>query len=285
MQEKKFNYEIRDLQLNSLGLLRCIDKVCQEHGLTYYIAFGTLLGAVRHKGFIPWDDDMDIALSRKDYDILMQHADEWIPKPFYIVNHENTAHYPKYFAKIEDTSTTLVENFHLGYAGGLYMDIFPFDEVPNSKFLRAVHFYKFNLLRRLLYLVYRNPYKHGHGPSSWGPLLAQKLFSKKWLHQKIQKVIREYEGKKNCDFLMSHDDGLKVVPKENFGTPKRMEFEGVSANVPTEPHVFLSAIYGDDYMQLPPVEKRFSHYHDYCDFNSSYKDIDFENLKKQYICE
>lgn len=277
-KQRHFNYSIRDYQLRSVVLLETIDKVCREHNITYYIIAGTLLGAVRHKGFIPWDDDMDIALMRKDYDLLMAHADEWLPKPFFIVNHENTPHYPKYFAKLEDTSTTIVERFYLGYAGGIYMDVFPLDEVPNNTLLRRVHFYKFNLMRRLEYLVFRDPYKHGHGVSSWGPLLIQKVFSRSWVQRKIQDVLTEYEGKNNCDLVMTHDDGFRAYHKSVFGTPSTEVFEGVAACAPARPEGFLSVLYGNDYMELPPVESRHSHFHDYCDFNTPYSEFDINSV-------
>ena len=75
-------YEIRPLQLRILEILLAVDKVCREHGLRYYLWAGTLLGAVRHKGFIPWDDDVDICMPRADYDTLMAHAKEWLPAPY-----------------------------------------------------------------------------------------------------------------------------------------------------------------------------------------------------------
>ena len=78
---KKYSYNIRDFQLRSVSVLEAVDKVCEEHGLRYFIVDGSLLGAVRHKGFIPWDDDIDIAMPREDYDKLIEHAEEWIPKP------------------------------------------------------------------------------------------------------------------------------------------------------------------------------------------------------------
>lgn len=282
-QKKKYRYDIRMLQKRSLVLLEAIDKVCREHGLRYYIIAGTLLGAQRHKGFIPWDDDMDIALLRPDYDRLMEHADEWLPKPFKIVNNVNTDYYPKYFAKLEDTSTTLVERFYLGYAGGLYMDIFPLDSVPDSKLRRAWHYYRFNLLRRMEYISFRDPYKHGHGFNSMLIRAAQKCISRKWVQRKTQRVLKEYEGKKKCNLLMTHDDGFRAYRKSVFGKPTTETFEGIEASAPTHPEGFLGVLYGDDYMTPPPVEKRRSHYHDYCDFNTPYAEVDFQKLKKQ--CE
>ncbi len=277
-KQKVYQYDIREFQLRSVCLLEAIDKVCKKYGIQYYIIAGTLLGAVRHKGFIPWDDDQDIALLRKDYDLLMQHASEWVPKPFAIVNNENCAHYPKYFAKLEDTSTTIVERVYLGYAGGIYMDIFPLDSVPDNKILRAIHFYKFNFVRKLLYFAYRDPYKHGKGPRSWWPLLIQKCFTKQKLHRWCQNILKEYEGHENCNLLMTHDDGFRAYKKEVFGVPTRVEFEGVEADAPTVPDGFLSVLYGKNYMELPPEEQRRSHFHDYCDLTKPYAEFDINTL-------
>lgn len=274
----RFNYDIREYQQRSVCLLSAIDNVCREHGIHYYIIAGTLLGAVRHKGFIPWDDDMDIALMRKDYDLLMEHAAEWLPGPFAIVNHENCPWYPKYFAKLEDTGTTIVENIYLGYAGGIYMDIFPLDDVPDNKLKRSIHFYRFNFVRKLLYFSYRDPYKHGKGIRALLPLTVQKLFRKKTLHDWSQRILREYNGKPGCNHVMTHDDGNRAYHRDVFGQPSTLLFEGIEAKAPAVPAGFLSVLYGD-YMQLPPVEKRVSHYHDYCDLNLPYREFDISTLK------
>lgn len=281
--KREYNYNVRELQLRSVGLLRAIDKVCREHGIQYYVIAGTLLGAVRGGGFIPWDDDIDIALLRKDYDMLMAHWKEWLPKPFAIVNHETSPRYPKYFAKLEDTDTTLVERIYLGYAGGVYMDIFALDDVPDSKFLRAIHFYKFHFVRKLLYFVYRDPYKHGKGLRSLVPLVLQKLRLAKPLHDYAQKVLKEYHGKENCNLVMTHDDGFKAYDKNIFGKPTYLDFEGISVAAPTIPEGFLSVLYGKDYMQPPPLEKRVSHYHDYCDLNTPYRDFDMSAIYKKHV--
>lgn len=103
-------YDIRPLQLRIKKILLALDSVCKEHNLRYYLWAGTMLGAVRHGGFIPWDDDLDIAMPRKDYDLLMRNARDWMPQPYEIVSHETDPdHYPLPFAKIQDSSTTLIE--------------------------------------------------------------------------------------------------------------------------------------------------------------------------------
>ena len=130
-------YNIRELQLRILETLKAVDNVCREHNLRYYIWAGTMIGAVRHKGFIPWDDDLDIAMPRPDYDRLIEHAAEWLPKPYEMVCAENDGVYPLPFAKIQDADTTLIERMHLKYLGGIYLDVFPIDGVPEGAVARS----------------------------------------------------------------------------------------------------------------------------------------------------
>lgn len=281
VKNRVFTYDLREFQLKCVESLEAMDKVCHEHNLKYYLIAGTLIGAMRHKGFIPWDDDIDVALSRKDYDTLIAHADEWLPERFHIVTHENDPLYPKFFAKLEDKSTTLVERFFLGYVGGVYIDIFPLDEVPNNKLLRIWHLKKFNFARKLLYFYYRDPYKHGKGISSYLISSFQKLFSREKLHNLAQRIMREYEGHANCDMLMTHDDGICAYPKHCVGEPKKYEFEGRMFDGPCDGTLFLSSFYGPNFMELPPIEKRRSHYHDYCDLDHGYVNVNIETLKEQ----
>ena len=275
---KKYTYDLRQYQLRSVVLLEAIDQVCKQHNLRYYIIAGTLLGAVRHQGFIPWDDDIDIAMSRADYDLLMAHAEEWVPKPFRIVNHEIEPGYPKYFAKLEDRSTTLVENFGLGYVGGIYMDVFPLDAVPNNRLLRYVHFYKFHFLRKMLYYSYRDPYKHGRGLNAWAVKTFQRIFNRESLHKTSQRVLKEYNGKAGCDYVMTHDDGPRAYRTEIFGEPRDYEFEGKTFCGPAVSEGFLGVLYGPTYMQLPPEDKRRSHYHQYCDLEHGCDGVDLATL-------
>mgnify|MGYP000796775772 CR=1 FL=1 len=144
-------YDIRPLQLRILKNLLAIDKVCKEHNLRYYIMAGTMLGAVRHKGFIPWDDDLDIGMPRADYDLLMTNAKEWLPEPYEAVCAENDKEYPLPFAKIQDADTTLIERMHLKYLGGVYIDVFPLDGVPTGRMAQRMHFAKYEFYKRVLY--------------------------------------------------------------------------------------------------------------------------------------
>ena len=171
-----------------LDILSAIDETCRKHSLTYYIIAGTQLGAVRHKGFIPWDDDADICMPHRDYDLLIEHSKEWLPERYEMVCAENDKDYPQPFAKIQDAQTTIIEHAHLRYLGGVYVDVFPVDGMPENKMAQRLHYLHYKHLCKLLYFTYRDPYRHGHGPSSWLPLLCRKLFSVEGLQRSIRVV-------------------------------------------------------------------------------------------------
>lgn len=265
------SYDIRPLQLRILDILLAIQKVCEEHNLRYYIIAGTLLGAVRHKGFIPWDDDLDIAMPRRDYDLLMQHANEWIPQPFEAVAFETDKEYPLPFAKIQDSSTTLIERMHLRYLGGIYIDVFPLDGMPANTLLRRLHFIKYQWYKKMLYYVHRDPYRHGHGPSSWIPLLSRKFYTMQTIQEKMHNLQKEWDFDAS-EYVVDHDDGLKgVMPKSLLGTPTPILFEGKQVMGVENPDAYLSQKYGD-YMTIPPGPKQRQHNFHLLDLEKSYKE-------------
>ena len=146
------NYDIKTLQARLVPILECIDKVCREHHLRYYLWAGTMLGAVRHKGFIPWDDDMDICMPRPDYDLLLAHCQEWMPAPFEVVGPHNRADYPYPFAKVEDASTTVLERPDFNFPEGTRLME---NDKPYLELVVGVHnifrFFQVAYVRRLTY--------------------------------------------------------------------------------------------------------------------------------------
>jgi len=233
------SYDIRTLQLRLLRILKAFDIMCRNHGLRYYLEYGTLLGAVRHGGFIPWDDDLDIMMPRPDYELLIKHSKEWMPEPYEFVCFENDPNYPLQFGKVQDASTTLVERPHLYYLGGAYIDVFPMDGVPESEKERKAHAKRYKRLKSLLYITWRDPYKHGHGPSSWWPLIMRKIYKP----ERVQDMIRELS----------------------------MKYPFIN------PDARLTQIYGD-YMTPPPPKEIQQHGFFHLDLDHPYRDFDPSTL-------
>lgn len=262
-------YDIRPLQLRILEILLAVDKICHQYQLRYYIVAGTLLGALRHKGFIPWDDDLDIAMPRKDYETFIKHAQEWLPEYFEAINGQNDPEYPLSFAKIQDARTTLVERKHLKYTGGIYIDLFPLDGAPKNKLVRIWHFTRFAWYNKMLYFIFRDPYKHGKGPGSWVPLLSRWLYTREGLQKKIRKIMTRYDFD-SCEYVCDYDDGMKgILPKSVIGNPTPVTFEGKEVWGLADPHTYLSNKYGN-YMEIPPLEKQRQHNFYFLDLNKPY---------------
>lgn len=272
------NYDIRPLQMRMLRILEVIDRCCHEHNLQYGIFGGSLIGAVRHKGFIPWDDDLDIVMPRPDYEKFIQHCKEWLPAPFEFVCAENDSVYPLPFGKVQDSSTTLIERPHLYYLGGVYVDVFPLDAVPDGWLAQHVQMWKYGFLRQALYWVHRDPYRHGHGPSSWLFLLTRKVTTLQKLQKKIRRVLTKYDYA-TTKLVASYTDGMNgIMPKYIKATYAPYNFEGKTVMGIKDYDYYLKQRYGD-YMKIPDVEHRVQHNFYYLDLEHSYHDYKAKNNK------
>ena len=271
------NYDIRILQRKIIGNLEAIDAVCREHGLRYYLWAGTMLGAVRHKGFIPWDDDMDICMPRPDYEQLISHWREWLPQPYEVIAPETDPTYPYPFAKIEDASTTVLERPDFKFLEGVYIDVFPIDGAPADEQKRKSHFKRYKFWRHLLFLRGRDPFKHGKGPRSWFPWLLHKIYSLEDLQNKVKGYMTKYPYDAS-DYVCDYDDGLRgVIEKRILGTPQVYPFEDKQFLGVEHYDEYLSNKYGD-YMQLPPKEKQIQHHFFRLDLNRPYKQTTIEDI-------
>lgn len=265
------NYDLEKLHATLLNVLLEFDKVAKKHGLQYCICGGTLLGSVRHGGFIPWDDDLDISMPRPDYERLIAHADEWLPKYLEFVCYEKDKNYPLPFGKIQDSRTTLIERKHLYYLGGCYIDIFPFDAFPKNKLKRWWACMRYDYLRKCMYFVHRDPYKHGHGPSSWIPLLVKRLYTLDYLQRNIRKILTATKFG-STPWAGSYTDSFKkVMAKDVTCTFCERTFEGHIVSGIKNHDSYLKTMYGD-YMQVPPPEKQIQHNFHYIDMDHPYRE-------------
>lgn len=257
---------VKELQEIELDILKYIDVVCKENHLKYFLAYGTLIGAVRHKGFIPWDDDIDILMPRTDYKKLC-HILHKEKGRYRILCCEYDKKYIYPFAKVVDSKTRLIEEDTTSeYDMGVYIDIFPYDGLRGSLEEHKVRLKMCSTLERLRVLSVL-PYKATAHKVWWKNLLRIPF----WLglklvgYRNIMKILNRLAQKDSVEHadwvgcLCAQAIYKELVPKEDVDELLDMEFEGKLFKVPKGYDRMLRTMYGD-YMVLPPVEKQVSHH-------------------------
>lgn len=247
-----------------LSVLQDIKKICEENGFRYTLIYGTLLGAVRHRGFIPWDDDLDIAMPRPDYQRFVEYC-RTHETPFALKCIETDPRYGYLFAKACDRGTVLVEhhgNRH-GVDFGLYVDIFPIDGLGDSpadaqRALRSMRFER----ELLVAAQWQHFFKSTTNPWYYEPIrLFFFLVSRFVSHEKIiKRVTRKYseidvEHAKYVGIMCGAYRNREVMEHDTYMEFCDAEFEEIDVRVLKNSDTYLKTIY-KDYMTLPPEEKR-----------------------------
>lgn len=249
--ENRVNEETRQVQQCLLGILKAIRQVCEVHNLTCYLLAGSCLGAVRHQGFIPWDDDADVGLPRPDYDVLVAHANEWLPEGYELVSGDKDPQYPYPFARIQDCRTTYLLRRSFDFVGGLPVDVYPLDGMTASKWRQKWHYLRFGWTKKLLYFCLVDPYKHGHGLHSLLAKTVRRLWRAETLHRWLDSIQREFDYE-TSPLVADHDykPSKGILPKEFFGNPQIVPFEDTQLTTVSQPDRYLRHLYGN-YMELP----------------------------------
>ncbi len=247
------------LQRETLSILLRIDEFCDRQGLTYYLAEGTLLGAIRHQGFIPWDDDIDICMPRADYERFIQLMLESRAPGLRLFNERTFPRYHLTFTKVlaaEPSGFTTVFVDVPDKFKGPAVDIFPLDAEVKARDLpreRRVRWLRDVLLFKVGYMSQATRRKK---PDRY---LASKGYSFGWLQRSTQELYRVHEGDPEADYLVNYASSYSVSKEKFrgtwFGTPRRVPFEGHLLPVPSNWDAVLSTTYGS-YMELPPAKRR-----------------------------
>ena len=254
-----------------MDIVKAVVRICEENHLKYYMLGGTMLGAVRHGGFIPWDDDIDLGMPREDYEKFLQIAPELLPQNMRVVNYRNDPAYQYYITRVQDTDTK-VEEERIGNDSRYTcasIDIFPVDGTPNNPLLRKIYFFRVLYHRALMSLCYKDSIDRKRKRSRKEKLLL-------WVMEKIpvEKLTTPYKQKCAIDKLLrsqsvekSHYIGnimgayrtREIVPKEFYGEGKLYQFEDTQLRGMAMAHEYLKYTYGD-YMRLPPEDQRKTHF-------------------------
>lgn len=244
-----------------------IKRICEENGIKYFIIAGTLLGAVRHKGFIPWDDDMDIGMLREDYERFLQIAKKDLSGQFFLQTTETDSAYGLNFAKIMLKNTVVSEGTAANSAAnGIFIDVFPFDAVPESEKEEAKHKKRTYFLRRLL-LAKQNYNVCGKKEYVkrlvyMGLKIISAFYSREKLCKKLDCECERYNATSKTPERIVNIGGAYGYNKETIlrrwvDSTVELPFEDFTIAAPVGYIEYLEYFYGD-YMTPPPEDKRYN---------------------------
>lgn len=270
-----------------IDILKEIIRICEKYNISYFVYGGTLLGTVRHKGFIPWDDDMDIAMLRKDYELFLEKAESELDKKrFCLQKSEIYGDIYEGFSRIRDNNSTAIifrdRNKECNH--GIFIDIFPLDNIPVQPWRRKIQFLKIKILNSL---VFYRVYANGDLRHYVLKRIAGSINNVKTWHRVVHKIKKECMryNERNCDVvgILSCDpyDRACYWYLSDVEQTVDMEFEGMQVKAPLGYDRCLTIGYGD-WHKFPPVEER-ENWHQNIFFDpykpyTAYKNMDKEEL-------
>jgi len=247
-----------------------IKRICEKHNIHYFMLAGTQLGSVRHKGFIPWDDDMDLGMLREDYDKFLEICKTELDQDhFYVQNLDSESGFGKFYTRILLKNTYLTYDYIENVTGerGFFVDIFPYDNTPKSKILQKKQCMIMSFALRLI----KEKSGYAHKCTTLGgklQLLFTNFFSLEFLINLYTREMKRYNNKPT-KLINSANSGngyfKEILKKEWVLNTKPMEFEDITMPGIENYDEYLKYLYGD-YMTIPPLEERVTH---------EFKEIDF----------
>lgn len=259
--------DLKTIQSMELDIMKYIDRICRENNIIYYLGFGTLIGAIRHKGFIPWDDDIDILMPRDDYERFSKYCKENCDSRYHFCDIETEEKWTAPLAKVIDTKTILNQVGHKEKMNlGLYVDVFAMDGVPSAVKERDRWFRKLDFLQKLW-----SGCEYEKRPAvnviniikNVITILLNLITSGRRISILIDNEVKKYSYNE-CSIVgpntyVVYPRNKMCINKDVFGKGCDVEFEGAMFRAPSKYDEYLRAIYGD-YMKLPPEDKRIAHH-------------------------
>ncbi|MBQ7986826.1 MAG: LicD family protein [Clostridia bacterium] len=253
--------DIKYVQEMELSILQQIDEICKKHNLRYFLIGGTLIGAARHNGFIPWDDDLDIAMFRDDYEKFVKIAKSELSSPYLLKDFRYDNNYPRIFAKVFKTDTDYCSRYYQEALeeAGIWIDVFPIDLIKAKNLKKAKQKAERRLnLSWVFAVIDENRNKENNELSIKTKMLSKILRPLPIVAlRKMMVKIYMLDNKKKCKYITNYCRGVKAqtMPIECYLPGKYLPFEGQDRLVPQEYHQVLTNSYGD-YMKLPDKEEQ-----------------------------
>ena len=276
--------DIRAIQLKELEILKAVAEVCERHGLRYFLDGGTCLGAVRHQGFIPWDDDIDVGMPRQDYEKFRAVApEELAPHHIGVVDSEKTVHNHRMFLKVHDTRTTFISPSEVmpDMWHGINIDIFPYDGYPADR-------WEAWRMRKELRVLWRVDYARRCPLPDRKPIdklkrgvaaVIKLVFPHDWPHNRRTKLFTRYAPEACERSFMEVFGDLYIYPSDCILRTEKMPFEDAQFPCPADYETYLTIHYGD-WRKLPPEEKRVAKHNGiHISLDKSYLDRWWEEKK------
>lgn len=272
--------QMKKLKEIEIDMLKKFVSICEQLGLKYYLIGGTLLGAVRHKGFIPWDDDIDVGMPRQDYEIFVEKAGMFLPDYIFLQNFRTDKNMIFPFTKLRNVNTTYIEtrSKYSKMNQGVWMDIFPLDYYELNELKRNYQIRKVSIINMRIgmeqYIVHNKDRSFARKAIK---KIAYKIIKMMYptLTSAVKRVDSIYSSTAPSDIWVNKSGaypGKEEVPIEWFGKGCYVDFENMKVSAPVEYDKYLKHIYGD-YMTPPPVEKQVSvHDIEVIDLEKSYKE-------------
>lgn len=286
-EKEKSNKKLRQLQKTELEILTELDRVCRKHKLRYYIVGGTLIGAARTGGFIPWDDDIDVSMPREDFDKLLTLKDEFSDE-FFLQTHKTEKDCYFFYAKLRKNGTYFGEDKfeHTGIHKGIFMDIFPLDYISDKGIIQKLCFKSFSLINAFICSKKKTSeflYKNMSLPFIVTFRIIQCILPLPLLYGLrglIAKLTKALSNKRLVASLAGfHGYPKEIAPFELWAEGTDIDFEGKTVRAPKEYKKLLNHMFGD-YMQLPPVEERVNH--TVADENIIFEGVTAEDYKPKF---
>lgn len=241
--------------LRELEMFDAFQAICERHGLTYYLGGGTLLGAARHQGFIPWDDDFDVGMPRADYEEFLKYAEAELPAPILLQTHDTEPGFLSCHAKLRNPETTGIRyrewpDGH-DYCQGIFFDIFPYDNIPDGKLRRKLHRFREQFLRKLLNngpLYTRQRKSLFRKLAHWFSMAVNVFFPVERVFRDHEKICQKYNSVETADWgpvSALYDNEKTYYRRSDFTQTAELVFEGLQAKVPSDWDNVLRAQYGD----------------------------------------